>query len=395
MPNNIPPGSDFSLHNLPFGIFSTSGTSPRVGIAVGDRILDLSAVGRLGWFDFDPSVLSRSFLNDFIRLGQPVTEGAGSRVKEWLRAESAPLDKPSVWVDRATATMHLPVQVGDYTDFYSSIEHAANVGKLFRDPENALLPNWRHLPIGYHGRASSIVVSGTPVRRPKGQYLAEGERPVFGPSQQLDFELELAFIIGKDSVLGQPIPIEEAEDYIFGFVLFNDWSARDLQRWEYRPLGPFLGKSFASSVSPWVVPLASLRAFRTRGPAQKPEVLDYLKHDGAGNFDLQLEAHRNGQLITRTNAKNLYWNAAQQLAHHTSNGCNVRVGDIMASGTISGSEPGSYGSLLEMQTGFLEDGDVITLTGWGERDGLRVGFGEVSGKILPTLRQPKIVNPNK
>jgi fumarylacetoacetase len=303
--------------------------------------------------------------------------------------------------------MLMPLRVGNYTDFYSSIEHATNVGKMFR-PDNPLLPNWRWLPVGYHGRASSVVASGTPIRRPWGQIVPKGqETPVFAPSRQLDFELEMAFVIGKDSALGEPIPIDKAEEYIFGLLLFNDWSARDIQRWEYVPLGPFLGKNFGSSVSPWIVPLEALKPFRVKGPKQTPAPLSYLQQTprSAGNYDIALEVsvktekNAGETVISRSNTRYLYWSMAQQLAHHTVNGCNVCVGDLMASGTISGPEAGSYGSLLELTWGgqqpitmndgtsrtFLLDGDVVTMRAISEKNGIRVGFGEVSGRILPAL----------
>ncbi len=389
---DIPAGSDFTFANLPFGIFSTPGTSsPRAGMAVGDRILDLAALATTGCFDFDVSVFSQPTLNAFISLGKSVTVRARSQVQGWLQdSTNSPLT-PEHLVDRHTATLHLPVQVGDYTDFYSSREHATNVGRMFRDPDNALLPNWCHLPVGYHGRASSIVVSGTPVRRPYGQILPTGsDTPVYQPTNRLDFELEMAFVIGKDSPKGVPIPITEAEGYIFGLLLFNDWSARDIQRWEYVPLGPFLGKSFASSVSPWIVPLEALEPFRVMGPEQDPPPLDYLRTRGPAHFDVGLSVELNSETIARSNTKYLYWSMAQQLAHHTSNGCNVRVGDLMASGTISGPDADSYGSLLELtQNGttgdFLQDGDTVTLrayTGGGDQ---RVGFGEVTGCIQSAI----------
>jgi fumarylacetoacetase len=299
--------------------------------------------------------------------------------------------------------MLLPVKIGDYTDFYSSIEHATNVGKMFRDPENALLPNWRHLPVGYHGRASSIVVSGTPIHRPKGQFKdANMDKPAFGPSRSMDFELELAFITGKSTQLGESIATQEAEDYIFGMVLFNDWSARDIQAWEYVPLGPFLGKNFGSSISAWVVPLEALEPFRLAGPVQEPEVLPYLSCSKAHNFDIQLEVWlqpdgKEASKICTSNFKYMYWNMAQQLAHHTVNGCNVNIGDVMASGTISGPTEDSFGSLLELSwkgtrpltlaTGesrtFIQDNDTVFMRGYSEKDGIRVGFGEVRGKLLP------------
>src|SRR5690606_10969916 len=300
-------------------------------------------------------------------------------------------------------SMQMPVHVPNYTDFYSSIEHATNVGKMFRDPANALLPNWKHLPVGYHGRASSIVVSGTPLHRPMGQSKPkDADKPVFGPSQRLDFELEMAFITNSFTELGEQISTEEAENHIFGLVLFNDWSARDLQQWEYVPLGPFLAKNFGSSVSPWVVTLEALDPFRVEGPKQEPEVFPYLKYEGKKNFDIHLQTFlipESGEenLICTSNFKYMYWNMAQQLAHHTVNGCNLEVGDMYASGTISGKSEDSYGSLLELTWGgtkpiklsdgserkFIEDNDTIIMRGWCEKDGIRVGFGEVSGKILP------------
>ena len=299
--------------------------------------------------------------------------------------------------------MMMPLHVQNYTDFYSSIEHATNVGKMFRDPANALLPNWKHLPVGYHGRASSIVVSGINFHRPKGQMKpADAEKPIFGASKQLDFELEMAFVLNKNTEIGESISTQEAEDAIFGMVIFNDWSARDIQSWEYVPLGPFLGKNFCSSISPWVVTLEALEPFRTASPKQEPEVLDYLKFEGDKNFDINLEVYlqpENGEenLICKSNYKYMYWNMTQQLAHHTINGCNVEVGDLYASGTISGSEPNSFGSMLELtwrgqnplklsdgtERKFIEDHDTIIMRGFSEKNGIRVGFGEVRGKVLP------------
>ncbi len=299
--------------------------------------------------------------------------------------------------------MHLPVQIGDYTDFYSSIEHATNVGIMFRDPANALLPNWKHIPVGYHGRASSIVVSGTDIVRPCGQTKADADAlPTFQASKQMDFELEMGFVVGKESSLGQRISTHEAEEYIFGLVLFNDWSARDIQKWEYVPLGPFLGKNFGSSMSAWVVPLEALEPFRLPTPKQEPAVLPYLEFEGWKNYDIQLEVvikpeNSEENIVSKSNFKYMYWNMAQQLAHHTVNGCNVRVGDLCASGTISGNAPDSYGSMLElawkgtkplqMSDGttrtFLQDYDTVVMKGYCEKEGIKVGFGEVRGKILP------------
>lgn len=401
---HVPQNSDFTIYNLPFGIFSADGKNPRAGMAIGEQIVDLSVLAKANLLAVEPRYFLQSTLNDFIALGKPITNKVRLEVQKLLMEEDSPLKiRPDAFVPQDKATMHLPVQIGDYTDFYSSLEHATNVGKMFRDPENALLPNWKHLPVGYHGRASSIVVSGTDIHRPKGQVLPRGaETPVFKPSVRLDFELEMAFIVGKETKLGESIPVDKASNYIFGMVLFNDWSARDIQKWEYVPLGPFLGKSFASSISPWIVTLEALEPFKIMGPKQDPEVLPYLKIEGAHNYDIQLEVtlapeNSESQTICKSNFKYMYWNMAQQLAHHTVNGCNVKVGDMMASGTISGKDETAYGSLLELSWGgtktiqltngqtrtFLEDNDTITLRGVAERDFIKVGFGEVSGKILP------------
>ncbi len=402
----IPPHSEFSIHNLPYGIFSTPGTQPRVGVAVGEHILDLYALGTLGLFDFDLKVLKQSSLNDFIALGKKTTSQLRLNLQAWLQDSESQLAKnDTIWVKQSEATLHLPVRVGDYTDFYSSIEHATNVGIMFRDPEKALLPNWKHMPVGYHGRASSIIVSGQDIHRPKGQVLPKGaEQPLFQASKRLDFELETAFVIGKENPLGSAISTAEAEDYIFGMVLFNDWSARDIQKWEYVPLGPFLGKNFASSISPWVVPMEALEPFRVVGPQQTPEVLPYLKYEGKKNYDIQLEVsiqpeHGTETIVSRSNFKYMYWNMVQQLAHHTVNGCNMKIGDLLASGTISGKDKTAYGSMLELSwagsqpiqlndgssRSFLEDGDTVRLRGYAEKNGLRVGFGSVTTKILPSL----------
>jgi fumarylacetoacetase len=406
----IPKNSDFTIYNLPFGVFKNKKLNPRIGVAIGDKIVDLSILDQEGFFAnlFLPEGLFLTeSLNEMIALGKVQTRKIRERVQHLLLAENEELRDHSirgkVMVNRKEAEMLLPVKIGDYTDFYSSIEHATNVGAIFRDPDNALLPNWKHLPVGYHGRASSIIPSGVPIHRPKGQFKdPDMEKPAFGPSRRLDFELELAFITGKQTKLGDSISTSEAEDYIFGFVLFNDWSARDIQAWEYVPLGPFLGKSFASSISPWVVTIEALEQFRIEGPVQEPEVLDYLKYDRLGNFDLKLEVYiqpegQKASKVTTSNFKYMYWNVAQQLAHHTVNGCNINVGDMMASGTISGKDETSYGSMLELswkgtkavklETGeerkFIEDGDTVIMKGFGEKDGIRVGFGEVSAKVLP------------
>ncbi|GAB2787036.1 fumarylacetoacetase [Rhabdobacter roseus] len=410
----IPADSDFSFQNLPYGIFSTAASEEkRVGVAIGTWIIDLAEAARLGLFhDWEARyaeaklVFRQITLNAFIALGAAAHQALRQRLRQLLTEPEAGLraGAEEVLVEQAAATLHLPVQIGDYTDFYSSQEHATNVGKLFR-PDNPLLPNWKYLPVAYHGRASSIVVSGTPIRRPWGQVLSgEATVPVFEPTQALDFELELGFIIGKESRLGVPVPAAEAENYIFGLVLFNDWSARDIQRWEYQPLGPFLSKNFASSISPWVVPLAALEPFRVPGPVQDPAPLPYLQTTGALNFDLQLTveiitSQSTPAVVTRTNARYLYWNIRQQVAHHTVTGCNLRVGDLLATGTISGGEgPDAHGCLLELTEGgrkplqlptgaartYLLDGDEVVMRGWARTENSRVGFGEVRGKIVPS-----------
>ncbi|MEM8926690.1 MAG: fumarylacetoacetase [Bacteroidota bacterium] len=396
---NIPENSDFSIHNIPFGIFSTQDRSKRAGVAIGEHILDLVAVHEIGVFDFDVAALNRSDLNDFIGLGKEVTAKVRTDIQNWLQDNNSVLaGKPELFVKQAEAQMHMPVSVGDYTDFYSSIEHATNVGKMFRDPENALLPNWKHIPVGYHGRASSIVVSGAPVTRPKGQTIPkDSTQPIFGPTQRLDFELEMGFVIGKNTKMGESVSTNEAENYIFGLVLFNDWSARDIQKWEYVPLGPFLAKNFASSISPWIVTMDALEPFRVAGPAQEPKVLPYLEYNGKKNYDIHLEVAINATTVCHSNFKYMYWNMAQQLAHHTVNGCNVQIGDMMASGTISGKDENSYGSMLELawmgtkpvqlndgtERKFISDGDTVTMRGYGQKGDIRVGFGEVSTKVLP------------
>lgn len=402
----IPSNSDFSIYNLPYGIFSSKGSSPRVGVAIGDHLIDLAAVIEIGLLNVPLAAVCQPSLNAFIALGKEVTSQVRIQLQQWLQEENSPLySHTSIFYLQSEVEMHLPVAIGDYTDFYSSIEHATNVGSMFRDPNNALLPNWKHLPVGYHGRVSSIVLSGTDIHRPKGQVLQKGETtPVFKATQRLDFELEMAFIVGKDKPLGETISTATAEDYIFGMVLFNDWSARDIQQWEYVPLGPFLGKSFASSISPWVVPMEALEPFRVDGPKQQPEVLPYLQFEGKKNYaialavDLQTPDGLTHQIV-QSNYQYMYWNMVQQLVHHTSNGCNIKVGDMMASGTISGKEPHSFGSLLELtwagtrplelsndnQRYFLQDGDRVTLSAFAEKDCMRVGFGQVSTKILPVV----------
>jgi fumarylacetoacetase len=409
---DIPADSDFPIQNLPFGIFRHKLGSPRAGVAIGNYVLDLQMLSELGYFDNlylkDASVFSKDALNDFIALGKPAWQSVRHRVSQLLQHDNAKLrdnydHRSRVLVYDTDVTMLMPVKVGDYTDFYSSMEHATNVGSMFRDPANALLPNWKHLPVGYHGRSSSIVVSGTDFYRPKGQSKAhDATSPTFGPSTQLDFELEMAFIVGKSTQQGESIPVQKAQEYIFGMVLFNDWSARDIQAWEYVPLGPFLGKNFCSSVSPWIVTLDALQPFKTPGPVQEPQVLPYLQVEGNLNFDINLEVSVHPQkgtekIISRSNSKYLYWNIYQQLAHHTVNGCNITIGDMYASGTISGPTPDSYGSMLELtwrgtkalrlndgsERKFIQDYDTVILRGYAQKEGVRIGFGEVRGKILP------------
>ncbi|WP_186756572.1 fumarylacetoacetase [Echinicola salinicaeni] len=406
----VPEKSDFTIYNLPYGVFKNKRLTPRAGIAIGDKIVDLSILQEKKFFsgiDLPDEIFLKDNLNDFIALGKSITRKVRERVQELLMNDNPELKdhriRGKVMVNRKEAQMLLPVRIGDYTDFYSSKEHASNVGAMFRDPENALLPNWKHLPVGYHGRASSIIPSGTAIVRPKGQYKDPNmDRPAFGPTRRLDFELEMAFITGKPTKMGESVSTEEAEDYIFGFVLFNDWSARDIQAWEYVPLGPFLGKSFASSISPWVVVIEALEPFRTASPEPEEELLPYLKYEGDCAFDLKLEVYiqpENGveNLVCQSNYKYLYWNTVQQLAHQTVNGCNINIGDIYASGTISGPTENSYGSMLELawkgtrpirledgsERKFIEDGDTVKMRGFAENDGIRVGFGEVSTEVKP------------
>ena len=406
---NIDKNSDFSIHNLPFGIFSVNNGEKRLGIAIGDLIVDLSQLADLGIFksiSFDYQILKSDFLNDFISLGKKTT----AKVRELVQSEicndkSVLKNNSQVFIKKSNAKMHLPVKIGDYTDFYSSIEHATNIGTMFRDPKNALLPNWKHLPVGYHGRASSIIISGHDIHRPKGQVvIPPNSEPVYQQSSRVDFELEMGFIIGKKTNLGESVSTEKAEDFIFGKVLFNDWSARDIQKWEYVPLGPFLAKSFASSISPWVVTMEALEPFKIKGPKQEPKVLPYLSFSGNKNYDINLEViikpeNSDETVISNSNFKYMYWNMFQQLAHHTINGCNVNVGDMMASGTISGKNTNSYGSMLELSWAgtkpiklkdgssrkFIQDNDTVIMRGYCQKGDVRVGFGEVRTKLLKSL----------
>lgn len=409
----VPSNSDFPIQNLPFGIFKTQSSNSRVGIAIGDQVLDLSVLNKLGFLDdfkIDDSVFTNQYLNDFIALGKPLCGSIRHRISNLLNINNPELRdnkdaRYKVLNFMSNVQMQMPVKVGDYTDFYSSVDHATNVGTMFRDPANALLPNWKHLPVGYHGRASSIIVSGTPFHRPKGQTKpADSDSPVFGPTKLLDFELEVAFIIGKQTQLGDSVSTADADDHIFGLALFNDWSARDIQTWEYVPLGPFLAKNFASTISPWIVTLDALEPFRTAGYKQEPKVLPYLEYKGEKNIEINLEVSiqpEKGEesTICKSNYKFMYWTMEQQLAHHTSNGCNINIGDLMASGTISGPTPDSYGSMLELswkgtkpvtlkdgsERKFINDNDTVTLRGYCEKNGVRIGFGEAKGKVLAAL----------
>jgi fumarylacetoacetase len=395
--------SDFSIHNIPFGIAVINGQS-YVSTRLGDKVFTLEDLKGKGLFDqltLPDGIFRSNFLNDFIGLGKKTTSEVRLSIQRYFKQN----DPDSVTgFSAGEVKMSLPVRIGDYTDFYSSREHATNVGIMFRDPANALLPNWLHLPVGYHGRSSSIVVSGTNIKRPKGQTMpAEADKPVFGPSKQIDFELEMAFIVGKENSLGEPIPVDKAEDYIFGLTLFNDWSARDIQKWEYVPLGPFLAKNFASTMSPWIVTLEALEPFRVESPKQEPEVLPYLKCEGKFNYDIQLDViistvENKDTLVSHSNFKYMYWSMVQQLTHHTVNGCNMRIGDVLASGTISGPTPDSYGSMLEIAwkgtkpvtltdgttRTFIKDGDTVTLKGYAEKGDIRVGFGECTATLLPS-----------
>lgn len=404
--------SDFPIQNIPFGVFSTGKRGPAPATRIGDHVLDLSVLADFGFFDDlgidDLGVFHSTILNPFIGMGKPFTNAVRERLSELLRSDNPVLrDNREVLllalIPVGKVQMHMPVQVPDYTDFYSSEQHAFNVGAMFRDPENALLPNWKHIPVGYHGRASSIVVSGTDIRRPLGQTLpGDSKAPVFGPSKLMDFELEMAFITGRSTKLGESVPVDEAEEYMFGMVIFNDLSARDIQKWEYVPLGPFLAKNFGSVISPWIVTMEALEPFRTAGPKQDPEVLPYLRYKKNGHYDIDLEVFlrpEDGEdnLLCRSNLKYLYWNMKQQLAHQTVNGCNVSVGDMYASGTISGPDRSAYGSMLELswkgtkplqladgsERKFILDNDTIIMRGYGKKNGVRIGFGESVTKILP------------
>lgn len=405
----VPEHSDFSIYNIPFGVYSDKDVKYHVCSAIGEYIIDLFELESADLLDINRSVFEKKYLNAFIRLGKPVTNRVRNRIQEILCDHNSMLrnDKKffsRVFKKQSEVQMLMPIKVGDYTDFYSSIDHATNVGSMFRDPANALLPNWKHIPIGYHGRASSICVSGHSFHRPKGQTKpADSDLPVFGPTKSLDIELETAFIIGKKTEMGESVSTEKADDHIFGMVLFNDWSARDIQTWEYVPLGPFLAKNFASTVSPWVVTLEALEPFRVKGYEQVPELLPYLHYSGNKNMDIKLDVYLQPSAgkenhIASSNYKYMYYTMEQQLAHHTVNGCNINVGDMMASGTISGPDSKEFGSMLELtwrgtkpiklndgsERKFVNDGDTIIIRGHCEKDGKRVGFGECRASVLPS-----------
>jgi len=403
--------SDFPIQNIPFGVFKKSDNSICVGTRIGNHAIDLKALHKLNYFDgiaLEPEIFNKETLNDFLKLSKPVWRAVRDRIAEIFDAnnEMGETHKGLVLSTIEEVEMLMPIKVGDYTDFYSSRQHAYNVGCMFRDPNNALLPNWLHIPVGYHGRASSIVLSGTNIHRPKGQQLpTDAEVPVLGPCKLMDFELEMAFVTGQGKELGESISTSEADDYIFGMCIFNDWSARDIQKWEYVPLGPFLGKNFASSISPWIVTLDALEPFRVEGEKQDPTVLPYLEFKGNKNIDIKLEVqiasdHFKPHTISRSNYKYMYWNMTQQLAHHTVNGCNINAGDLMASGTISGNTPEAYGSMLELswkgtkpitmpdgsERKFLQDNDSLIMKAHCQANHYRIGFGEVKTKILPAKK---------
>lgn len=408
----VPADSDFPIQNLPLGIFKTDSLAPRVGVRIGDSILDLKTLHVLGYLDnlpFTLDMLDAPTLNGIIKKGKLASRRLRDRISDLLNKENAELQNNAhhveqVLIDEASAEVLMPIEIGDYTDFYSSREHATNVGTMFRDPNNALLPNWLHIPVGYHGRSSSVIPSGQNIHRPKGQTKPnEDQGPVFGPSKMIDFELEMAFVTFNGKPLGDSISTAEAEDYIFGMVLFNDWSARDIQKWEYVPLGPFLAKNFASSISSWIVSLDALQPFCVNTPNQDPEVLEYLKFKGKKSYDIHLQVaitpdSSEETIVSNSNFKYMYWNMAQQLAHHTVNGCNIRCGDLLGSGTISGPTPDSYGSMLELawkgtkplkmadgtERKFIQDGDTVTMRGFCQKDKIRIGFGEVTSKLLPS-----------
>lgn len=401
----VPENSDFPIQNIPFGIAKVNKYT-FVATRIGNTVINLHKLAKLGYFNVDAEVFSSTKLNKFILLGKKFTRQVRNEISDIFNAENATSQQhqkvKEALFDINDVTMLMPVRVGDYTDFYSSEQHAYNVGCMFRDPNNALLPNWKHIPVGYHGRSSSIIVSGTPIHRPQGQQKPnDDEPPVFGPCKLLDFELEIAFVTYKGKPLGKSISTQEADDYIFGMCLFNDWSARDIQKWEYVPLGPFLAKNFASSISPWIVTLDALDPFRVEGPVQDPKVFEYLEYEENKHIDINLQVaiqpeNTTEKVVSNSNYKYMYWNMNQQLAHHTINGCNINAGDMMASGTISGNDESAYGSMLEIswkgtksvkmndgtERKFIQNNDTVIMRGYAEKEGVRVGFGEVVTKVL-------------
>jgi fumarylacetoacetase len=408
---DVPKDSDFPIQNIPFGVFLTTEDVVTIGRRIGDHAIDLGALQQLNYFDgieLTDDMFMQDTLNDFISDGKKTWRLVRNRIAEIFDEKNPELrdnetHREVVIFKMEDVEMQLPVMIGDYTDFYSSKEHATNVGKMFRDPENALLPNWVHIPVGYHGRSSTIIPSGISIYRPMGQTVPNGEKtPVFGPSRMIDFELETAFITTDANVMGENIPVHEASEHIFGMVLMNDWSARDIQKWEYVPLGPFLAKNFATSISPWIVTMDALEPFRIKGPKQEPMPLPYLQTKGKNAYDIHLEVSIQPEdaeptVVSQSNAKYLYWSMSQQLAHHASNGCRINSGDMMGSGTISGPTPDSFGSMLELTWGgknpvkmtdgterrFINDGDSVIIKGWCQNEKVRIGFGEVCNKLLP------------
>ena len=407
---SVPEGSDFPIQNLPFGVMKANGSVPCVSTRIGDTVIDIAQLFEMGQLHvdgFNASDFQQEFLNPMMKKGKEATRNLRQALSDLFSMDNQTANENTelrkALIPLSEVEMCMPVQIGDYTDFYSSKEHATNVGIMFRDPANALLPNWLWIPVGYHGRSSSVIISGQDIHRPKGQIKPDdNEPPIFAASRQVDFELEMGFITYDGKPLGDSISTNEAEDYIFGMCLFNDWSARDIQKWEYVPLGPFLAKNFASSISCWIVTLDALQPFAVESPEQDPAVLSYLKFEGMKSYDIHLQVgmtpeNAREKIISNSNFKYMYWNMSQQLAHHTVNGCNVRCGDLMGSGTISGSTPDSFGSMLELawkgtkplsmndgtERRFIQDGDTVTMRGFCQNEHVRIGFGEVKAKILP------------
>ncbi len=407
---SVPEGSDFPIQNLPFGVMKANGSVPCVSTRIGDTVIDIAQLFEMGQLHvdgFNASDFQQEFLNPMMKKGKEATRNLRQALSDLFSMDNQTANENTelrkALIPLSEVEMCMPVQIGDYTDFYSSKEHATNVGIMFRDPANALLPNWLWIPVGYHGRSSSVIISGQDIHRPKGQIKPDdNEPPIFAASRQVDFELEMGFITYDGKPLGDSISTNEAEDYIFGMCLFNDWSARDIQKWEYVPLGPFLAKNFASSISCWIVTLDALQPFAVESPEQDPAVLSYLKFEGMKSYDIHLQVgmtpeNAREKIISNSNFKYMYWNMSQQLAHHTVNGCNVRCGDLMGSGTISGSTPDSFGSMLELawkgtkplsmndgtERRFIQDGDTVTMRGFCQNAEVRIGFGEVKAKILP------------